>query len=73
MMNGWTKRKKKKGNNEKFNPAPSDIWVQFNQKWLCFKLKADMDQLAFKQIWSKLHAELEWLLVVPLHQQMNFP
>lgn len=48
--------KKKSNNNEKFIPALADIWVQFNQKWLCFKLIADMDQLAFKQIrcWTHL-------------------
>lgn len=31
--------------------------VQFNQKWLYFTLKADMDQLVFKQIRCLAHLE----------------
>lgn len=83
MMNGWTKRKKKSNNNEKFIPALADIWVQFNQKWLCFKLKADMDQLAFKQIRCRAHLRCWTVLVVvvvrvvggggfPLPRQMDY-
>ncbi len=29
--------------------------VQFNQKWLYFTLKADMDRLVFKQIRCRAH------------------
>lgn len=29
--------------------------VQFNQKWLYFRLKADMDRLVFKQIRCRPH------------------
>lgn len=37
--------------------------VQFNQKWLYFTLKADMDQLGFKQI--RCLAHLKCVLVSP--------
>lgn len=49
----WMNKCKKK--KKKLIPVPVDIWVQFNQKWLCFKLKVDMDQLVFKQIRCRAH------------------
>lgn len=71
--------KKKSNNNEKFIPALADIWVQFNQKWLCFKLIADMDQLAFKQIRGRAHLRCWTVLVLvgggggfPLLRQMDY-